>query len=108
MTASLMVDYGHVERIPIHYDDLDAMGIVHNGRYPVLLERSLTPYWAEHGGQATTPDMFHAVREFCISYLTPIRSMGEILVHFWLDQLGERSATYGFRFLSADGRTVHA
>jgi acyl-CoA thioester hydrolase len=106
--TAAMVDFGHVERIPIHYDDLDAMGIVHNARYPLLLERSLTPYWAEHGGQATSPDMFHAVREFCISYMAPIRSMGEVLVHFWLDHLGERSATYGFRFLSADGGTIHA
>lgn len=101
------VDYGHVEPVTIYYDDLDAMGIVHNGRYAVLLERSLTPYWAAHG-QAVAPDMFHAVREFAISYLAPIRSTGTVAVHFWIEQLGESSAAYGFRFLSADGRTVHA
>ena len=36
----------------------------------------------------------------------PIRGTGEVGVHFWLDQLGETSATYGFRFLSPDGQTV--
>jgi acyl-CoA thioester hydrolase len=107
------VDYGHVEPIVIHFDDLDAMGLVHNARYAVLLERALTPYWSARGhsfanGRATSPDTFHAVREFSISYLTPIRGTGEIAVHFWLEQFGETSGDYHFRFLSPDGRTVHA
>jgi acyl-CoA thioester hydrolase len=29
-------------------------------------------------------------------------------VHFWLEQFGETSGDYRFRFLSPDGRTVHA
>jgi acyl-CoA thioester hydrolase len=111
--ARLSVDYGHVEPVTIHFDDLDAMGIVHNGRYPVLLERAISPYWEQRGhgfvnGRVTSPDLFHAVREFTISYLAPIRGTGLIGVHFWIEQLGETSATYAFRFLSADGRTVYA
>jgi len=107
------VDYGHVEPIVIHFDDLDAMGIVHNARYAVLIERALTPYWSARGhsfadGRATSPDVFHAVREFSISYLTPIRGTGEIAVHFWLERFGETSGDYRFRFLSRDGQTVHA
>jgi acyl-CoA thioester hydrolase len=107
------VDYGHVEPIVIHFDDLDAMGLVHNGRYAVLLERALTPYWSARGhsfadGRATSPDVFHAVREFSISYLRPIRGTGEIAVHYWLERFGETSGEYRFRFLSTDGRTVHA
>ncbi len=125
-TLTLDVDYGHVEPVSVHYDDFDAMGVVHNGRYPVLLERALTTFWAERGfafttgggpvgmgggngtGRATSPDVFQAVREFTISYLAPIRVTGTIGVHFWVEQLGETSLTYGFRFLSADGGTVHA
>jgi acyl-CoA thioester hydrolase len=107
------VDYGHVERVAVHFDDLDAMGILHNARYAVLLERALTPYWASRGhsfdgGRPTSPDIFHAVREFAISYRAPIRGTGEIGVHFWLEQFGETSATYGFRFLSPDGQRVFA
>jgi acyl-CoA thioester hydrolase len=113
LTTTLTVDYGHVEPLTIHFDDLDAMGIVHNGRYAVLLEHAITPYWSARGhtfadGQPTSPDMFHAVREFTITYLAPIRGTGAIGVHFWIERLGETSATYGFRFLSADGRTVYA
>jgi len=112
-SQTLTVEYGHVEPIVIHFDDLDAMGIVHNGRYAVLLERALAPYWSARGhsfanGRVTSPDTFHAVREFSISYLTPIRGTGEVAVHFWLEHFGETSGEYRFRFLSLDGRTVHA
>ena len=41
--------FGHVEHVTVHFDDLDAMGILHNARYAVLLERALTPYWTERG-----------------------------------------------------------
>jgi acyl-CoA thioester hydrolase len=114
MTTSVpAVDYGHLEPVTIHFDDLDAMGIVHNGRYPVLLERALGPYWQARGhgfvdGRVTSPDVFHAVREFTITYLAPIRGTGEIGVHFWLEQFGRTSATYGFRFRSLDGEQVFA
>ena len=118
MTPTLpTIQYGHIEPVTVHFDDLDAMGIVHNARYAVLLERGLSGYWGVRGhtfrdGRPSTSDMFHAVREYTISYLAPIRGTGEILVHFWLNRFGASSGEYGFRFLStsaASGReTVHA
>lgn len=112
-TPTMTADYGHVEPVTIYFDDLDAMGLVHNGRYPVLLERAISAYWSARGfaftdGQLTSPDVFHAVREFTISYLAPIRGTGDFGVHFWIEHLGRTSATYGFRFLSTDGGTVYA
>ncbi|MFC0503977.1 acyl-CoA thioesterase [Micromonospora costi] len=104
--------FGHVEHVTVHFDDLDAMGILHNARYAVLLERALSPYWAERGlgfrGAASPPDLFHAVREFTITYRTPIATTGPVAVHFWLDHFGTTSATYGFEFRSLDGGTVFA
>ncbi|HZN71629.1 MAG TPA: thioesterase family protein [Micromonosporaceae bacterium] len=101
------------ETATVHFDDLDPMGIVHNARYAVLLERALSAYWAARGhsfsnGRPTTPDVVHAVREFSIAYLAPIRGTGDVLVDFWLDRLGESSGVYGFRFLSSDRSTVYA
>jgi acyl-CoA thioester hydrolase len=107
------VEYGHVEPITVYFDDLDAMGIVHNARYAVLLERAVTPYWTarghyfDHNGPST-PDLFHAVREFTITYHRPIRGAGQVLVHFWLNSLGETSAEYRFRFLANDCETLYA
>lgn len=111
MTTAL--DYGTVVPLVVHFDDLDAMGIVHNARSAVFLERALAMWWSDHGfsmadGGPTNPDVFHAVAEYSISYRTPVRGTGEIGVHFWLDKMGESSAVYGFRVLSPDGRTVHA
>jgi len=116
MTAALpaveAVEYGHVEPVQVFFDDLDVLGIVHNARYAVLLERALTTYWAGRGlgyaGADSPPDLFHAVREFAIGYRAPIRDTGEIAVHFWVAHLGRTSLRYGFRFLSAGRETVHA
>jgi len=105
--------YGHVASVPVHYDDLDAMGIVHNARYAVLLERALNAYWTPlgysfDGGEFSQPDVSLAVAEFAIVYRMPFRGTGTLDVHFWIDQLGATSAVYGFRMVSTDGETVHA
>ncbi|WP_245966486.1 acyl-CoA thioesterase [Sphaerisporangium album] len=49
-----------------------------------------------------------SLREFQITYHVPIQGVGEPLVHFWLEHLGDSSGVYGFRVLSSDGQTVHA
>ncbi|MFJ4679689.1 MULTISPECIES: acyl-CoA thioesterase [unclassified Kitasatospora] len=104
---------GRTEPVFVHFDDLDAMGFVHNSRYPVLLEHALTVFWAREGftftdGRYSRPDVFLAVAEFAISYRSPIRGIGEVGVHFWISRLTDSTAEYGFRVLSADGGTVHA
>jgi acyl-CoA thioester hydrolase len=116
MTSTLTepsVDYGRIERATVHFDDLDAAGLLHNARYALILERALSGYWAEFGfsyrdGRPTHEDVVIAVREFTISYTAPVRGTGPLDVHFWIERLGETSATYGFRFFSADHATVHA
>jgi len=37
------------ETVMIYFDDLDAMGVVHNGRYVILFERALGAYWTRAG-----------------------------------------------------------
>lgn len=116
MTSTLLepnVEYGKIEQAIIHFDDLDASGMMHNARYALVLERALSVYWARLGysyenGQPTNSDVILAVREFAITYHVPIRGTGPADVHFWIEKLGETSAVYGFRFLSPDHGTVHA
>ena len=52
--------------------------------------------------------MLFAVREFAITYHTPIARVGTVRVRFWLDRLGTTSLVYGFQVLSGDGSVVHA
>ena len=37
------------ETAMIYFDDLDAMGVVRNGRYVILFERALGAYWTRAG-----------------------------------------------------------
>jgi acyl-CoA thioester hydrolase len=113
LAAPFTVDYGHVELVSVHFDDLDAMGVVHNARYALLLERAMAAFWAAQGhsfvdGRPTTSDSFNVVKEYRITYHTPIRTAGDVAVHLWTDRVGETSGTYGFRIVSVDGSTVHA
>lgn len=104
---------GVIEPVMVHFDDLDAMGVVHNGRYVLLLERALAAYWTRAGwafdpGAPHFKDVFFVVREFAITYHAPITRVGVVHVQLWLDHLGSTSAVYGFRVLSEDETVTHA
>ncbi|MBB4916643.1 acyl-CoA thioesterase [Streptosporangium saharense] len=104
---------GHVHPVQIHFEDLDAMGVVHNARYVLLLERALAGYWAGRGwsfdpSEPHFADLFFVVREFSVTYHAPIAKVGEASVHFWVEHLGTSSLVYGFRVLSPDMSVVHA
>jgi acyl-CoA thioester hydrolase len=107
------IEYGYIEPVEVHFDDLDAMGVVHNSRYAVLFERALASYWARRGWafdpkQPHFEQIFFVVREFSIRYRRPITGVGPVHLHFWIDELGTNNIDYRFRVVSADGATVHA
>ncbi|MGH3715214.1 MAG: acyl-CoA thioesterase [Micromonosporaceae bacterium] len=111
MTTS--IDYGIVRAVPVYFDDLDAMRMVHNARYAVLLERAIGTYWTELGWaydeeRSAFPDVLLPVREFTITYHAPIPAVAEVAVHFWIERMGRTSVVYGFRMLSADHTVTHA
>ncbi|MCL7429404.1 thioesterase family protein [Streptomyces sp. YS415] len=100
--------------VPVYFDDLDSYGMVHHGRYAVLLERAVMAHWAARdvslGGTGTpgTEQVVQVVRALELTYQAPITRIGEIRVHFWIDHVGRTSYRYAFRLLSADGSVVHA
>lgn len=104
---------GHLEPIFVHFEDLDSMGMVHNTRYGLLVERALTLFWDRHGysfrnGKLGHPDASVGVVEFSISYKAPIRGTGEVRVELVVDHVGDTSVVYAFRVVSADSSVVHA
>src|ERR1700739_1285844 len=104
---------GVIEPVMVHFEDLDAMGVVHNGRYVLLLERALAAYWTGVGWPVAPAapgckDSFFVVRESAITYHVPITRVGPVHVQLWIDHLGNTSAVYGFRVLSQDGTVTHA
>lgn len=107
------IEYGHAEPVEVHFDDLDAMGVVHNARYAVLLERALSAYWTRRGwpfdpGSSRFAEIFFVVREFSIRYRRPIMGVGPVRIHFWIDELGTSTVDYCFRVESFDGALIHA
>lgn len=108
-----MTEVGVYEPVQVHFDDLDAMGLLHNSRYALLVERAISAYWHRLGwrpdpGQSAFKDIYLAVREFKVTYNVPIAGAGEPLVHFWLERMKRTSGVYGFRVLSPDRATVYA
>lgn len=101
------------EEIMIHFEDLDAMGVVHSGRYVNVFERALAAYWSRAGwfydpSHPRFAEMLFVVREFTITYHVPIARAGTVRVGLWLERLGATSLIYGFRVSSADETVVHA
>ncbi|MFD6418925.1 acyl-CoA thioesterase [Streptomyces sp. NPDC060194] len=107
------VSYGALVPVSVHFDDLDALGLLHNARYPLLVERAWVAYWEARGvgfegDWAAAGDFCNAVKELRIAYDAPVTRTGGYAVHLWLERLGTTGLTYGFRFCSADGLTTYA
>ncbi|WP_405926309.1 acyl-CoA thioesterase [Streptomyces sp. NBC_00035] len=108
------IAYGRLIPVTVHFDDLDALGLLHNARYPVLVERAWTALWNERGfggfegDWEAAGDFCNAVKELRISYEAPVNRPGGYAVHLWLERLGTTGLTYGFRFCSDDGALTYA
>ncbi|MFF1723480.1 acyl-CoA thioesterase [Streptomyces sviceus] len=107
------LSYGQLIPVTVHFDDLDALGMLHNARYPLLVERAWTEFWQERGIRfdgdwASAGDACNVVKELLIGYEAPVTRSGPYAVHLWLERLGTTGLTYGFRFCSADGVTTYA
>ncbi|MEE1937973.1 hotdog domain-containing protein [Streptomyces sp. TRM 70361] len=101
------------ELVDVHFEDLDANGVLHNSRYPVLLEHALGAYWYARGWhhdpkRSASPDTLQVVRAMAITYHWPVTEVGKVAVRFWIDRMGRTSYTYGFEVRSADGSVLHA
>jgi acyl-CoA thioester hydrolase len=111
--SATALTYGRLIPVAVHFDDLDALGMLHNARYPLLVERAWTELWQEQGVRfdgdwASAGDACNVVKELLISYEAPVTRPGGYAVHLWLDRLGNTGLTYGFRLCSADGSVTYA
>ncbi|MEV0175507.1 acyl-CoA thioesterase [Streptomyces sp. NPDC050803] len=104
-------DVGVLMPVVVHFDDLDPMGLLHNGHYQVLVERAWGWFWRGKGiggRSGLEGDGFNVAKTFDITYELPVSEIGEYAVHLWMKRLGSTSATAGYRVCSADGRTTYA
>lgn len=98
---------------PVHFDELDAMSMLHNARYALHVERAIAAWYLAQGRNFeldvdANPDQFHVVRDFHIEFLVPFRGLGNLRIDLWVEKLGETSCVYGFLCSSEDGTVGHA
>lgn len=100
--------------VVVHFDELDSLGMLHNSRYPPLVERAWMELWHGPGALVDREPRLAAdisgvvVKELRMTYEAPVTRHGRYAVELWIEQIGTTSLTYGFRFCAADGDLTHA
>ncbi len=97
----------------VHFDELDAMRMLHNARFPAHVERAVAAWFGASGNRwhldpTENPDQFHVVRDLHIEYLNPFLGPGTMRIDIWVERIGSTSCVYGFLCTSEDGRTPFA
>jgi acyl-CoA thioester hydrolase len=100
-------------RCPIHFDELDPNGHLHNTRYAVHVERATTSLLQAVGYDTTAimpraPDLHYVVRQFGIEFVAPFRGAGELVVDLNVQQLGRTSLVWAFACYDASGTQLCA
>lgn len=96
----------------IFFDDLDIFGVLHNARYPLLIERTIGSFWKKLGfgglvDLSKNPDQFHLVRVNHFEYIRAVEGVDEVRCRIWIDNLGNTSLTFGFSLLPIDEDTPY-
>jgi acyl-CoA thioester hydrolase len=91
----------------IYFEDLDVFGVLHNARYPLLVERSVGDFWKKMGwgglaNLAENPDQFHLVRVNHVEYHKAIKGIDEVRTRVWVGKLGNTSLRFDFSILPTD------
>ena len=91
----------------VYFDDLDIFGVLHNARYPLLIERTIGSFWKKLGFGGLSelhrnPDQFHLVRVNHFEYLRAVKDVDEVRCRIWVKKLGRTSLSFAFSLLPID------
>jgi acyl-CoA thioester hydrolase len=97
----------------VYFDDLDALGILHNVRFILFAERARSEWLNQLGfnllgGTELEPDNSHVVAAHEVRYLAPVRGEQDVLVELAPTHLGQSSLVVAARVSSRNGGVVHA
>jgi len=99
-------------RTDVYYDQLDGQMLLHHPRYFILVERAQQA-WIEHILDAPRfdwqnfPDMYVVVRKLEAEYLQSVKSVGEITVKIWPEEIRAATLKMGFEITSNDGEVIY-
>jgi len=90
----------YVHRSAIWFDELDMVGVLHNARYAIHVERALSA-WYKSLPETDPSDALMVVKRYEIEFIAPFtQERGELTVELTLQHLGTTSAVWSFRCLS--------
>jgi acyl-CoA thioester hydrolase len=90
----------YVHRSTVWFDELDMVGVLHNARYAIHVERAMTA-WYHTLTDLDPSDGLVVVKQYDIEFIRPFtRERGELVVEVRLERRGTTSAVFGFRCLS--------
>ena len=93
-------------RANVHFDDLDALGMMYHGRYPALVDRACIDCCAGRGFPLGHEDMLVVFRAFDIQFHEPIRTAGPVEIEFRSTRTSR--STHTFTFVVKRGDVLHA
>jgi acyl-CoA thioester hydrolase len=87
-------------RSTVWFDELDMVGVLHNARYAIHVERAMTS-WYHSLTDVDPSDALVVVKQYEIEFIAPFTTeRGELVVEVTLERRGRTSAVFGFRCLS--------
>lgn len=97
----------------VHFDELDAMHMLHNARFFIHMERTASAFLRELGRRwepifADNPDQFSVVKTQTIDYRLPFLGTGDLRVEMSVGKLGRTSCSLEFLFTNPDATVVYA
>lgn len=103
--------YRSIQRV--YFDDLDALGLLHNVRFLLFAERARGEWLTGLGFRLldaahVNPDNSHVVAEHKVVYLEPVRNEQDVLIELLPTHLGRTSLVVSARVSSRTGGIVHA
>ncbi|HTJ68559.1 MAG TPA: hotdog domain-containing protein [Actinospica sp.] len=90
----------YVHRETIWFDELDMVGVMHNARYAIHVERAMTA-WYHSLADVDPSDSLNVVKQYDIEFIQPFTvERGDLVVEVSLERRGRTSAVFSFRCLS--------
>ena len=97
-----------ISRQRVRFDQLDALGMLHNAQYLVLFERARTDFWLANGYfmDERTADWPYYVRRNEVNYYRAVYAETDVCVTVTVEKLGTTSVTLGHTLLGEDGTLI--
>ena len=97
-------------KLRVRYAETDAMGIVHHSHYLIWFEAGRSDYLFQQGhsyAEMEEQGFYLPVVEAYMRFLNPARYGDLVVVETWVEELGSRKVTFGYRAVDkATGKTL--